>query len=303
MKLAIFGATGYLGTFFCKFALQHPALSKLYLFSRRIHPELLPDPKLEQQIFKENFTRNSALCAVDELLKVGELDALVYIAALSSPSVCEKEPELAWFLNYELYVEIAGKLNASEVPSFYVSTDLVFDGSKAPPAGFTEQTAPRPVSVYAKSKFAAEQFMLELQRGAILRSSLIYGPILPDVAGNLAWMLESMDRGEPLRLFRDEWRTPVFVEDVAQVLLQIVLEGRTGIYHAAGPERLSRVEFGQAIARIRGVYEAQIVECSRKDQEISPPRPEDVSLNTAWTSSRLNFQFSALEDGLRRSLR
>ena len=58
---------------------------------------------------------------------------------------------------------------AAEIPFFFLSTDLVFDGQ----TGNYDESAPvNPLSIYAETKAAAERIVLANPRHTVLRLSL-----------------------------------------------------------------------------------------------------------------------------------
>jgi dTDP-4-dehydrorhamnose reductase len=135
--------------------------------------------------------------------------------------------------------------------------------------------------VYARTKRAAEMLVLESGRGSVVRASLIYGHSPSPAKGVLGWMERAFKDRASLKLFYDEYRTPIHVQDLSAMLLMVSRLKLLGIWHCGGPERLSRVEFGEQVAEGLGYEKSLIVPTSRQDPAISPARPEDVSLNSA----------------------
>jgi dTDP-4-dehydrorhamnose reductase len=76
-------------------------------------------------------------------------------------------------------------------------------------------------------------------------------------------------------LYVNEYRTPLHATDAARALVALVADpAGPGLLHLAGPERLSRWEFGRRFAARHGLRAdlLQPVEC------LDPLRPRDVSL-------------------------
>jgi len=122
----------------------------------------------------------------------------------------------------------------------HLSSDVIFDGEHAP---YAESAPPDPISPYAASKAQAERAVTEeYSRAVIVRTSLIYGfdPLDPRTRQTLA--------GEMPRLFTDEYRCPIFVDDLADALLELAKNKFAGTINIAGPQRLSRYEFGLKLA-------------------------------------------------------
>ncbi|MEE8613374.1 MAG: sugar nucleotide-binding protein, partial [Nitrospirales bacterium] len=82
-------------------------------------------------------------------------------------------------------------------------------------------------------------------RAVIVRPSLIYGIDPPD--HQTQWLLDGMEKGEPVRLFTDEIRCPVWVETLSLALLELVEIDYSGVLHIAGSQALNRWDFGLAI--------------------------------------------------------
>lgn len=131
----------------------------------------------------------------------------------------------------------AARVNARLI---HLSSDVIFDGEHAP---YDENAAPDPISPYGESKARAERAVLdELPRAVIVRTSLIYGfdPLDPRTRQTL--------NGEMPRLFTDEYRCPIFVDDLADALRELAQNEFAGVLNIAGAQRLSRYEFGVKMA-------------------------------------------------------
>ncbi len=128
----------------------------------------------------------------------------------------------------------------------HLSTDLVFDGSSAP---YREEDHPKPLHRYGHAKVEAEQLIRTIcPMSVIVRSSLIYGIRPPD--HQTRWLLQGMEKGEAIRLFTDEIRSPIWVKSLAHALLELASIDYHGFLHIAGPESLNRWDFGMAILQL-----------------------------------------------------
>lgn len=200
---------------------------------------------------------------------------MVHAAAMTVVAACFERPSDAERMNVGVtrtLVELAGECGARLV---FVSTDLVFDGERG---GYAEADEARPTTVYGRTKLAAERIVLGYARGAVVRLPLMYGlPAAPRTTTFLT-QLAAMKSGTRLKLFRDEYRTPIWLEDAAAALERVGDSEFAGLLHAGGPERLSRLEMGRIAAVGLGLGDAAIVDCSQGDLATSEPRPADVSL-------------------------
>lgn len=166
----------------------------------------------------------------------------------------------------------------------HVSTDVVFSGESAP---YTEADEPAPVHEYGRRKAEAERVVRSAAPGAaVARTSLIVRADPPD--RTTAWVLAGLRAGAPVRLFTDELRCPIAVDDLAAQLWEVALlppAERAGTWHLVGPEALSRYALGLLIAARWGLDPAGIV--PTPSRESPAPRPRDARLLSARADAAL----------------
>ena len=226
-------------------------------------------------------------------------EAVVHLAALADADLCEDQRERARAVNAEVPARLATAVAKSCRRFVQVSTDLVFDGERAP---YSEADAARPISVYGRTKLAGERAVVSIlgERACVVRLALAYGP-RPDALSRPSFverMLASAFRGESLPLFVDEIRTPVYVEDAARALA-LLLEDRSSpsLVHLGGPDRCSRFELGTRTLATFGLTSELARASSRSDGPKRAPRPRDVSL-TSSLALALELPSRSLTDGL-----
>ena len=173
----------------------------------------------------------------------------------------------------------------------FISSDLVFDGTKG---DYREDDPTAPLSVYGRTKVAAEQAVLSrIGQGAdclMVRTSLIIGADRFGLTGNLAWMEGLIRSGESIPLFVDEFRNPVAAAELARGLRLLARRAEPGLYHLAGPDKMSRFELGRVLCRAMGWPEKLLQSTRLADLVLDPPRPADVSLNQDRAAAVLGDQ-------------
>jgi dTDP-4-dehydrorhamnose reductase len=166
----------------------------------------------------------------------------------------------------------------------YMSTDALLDGESSP---YAESAEPAPVHEYGRWKQAAELHVRErMPDAAVVRTSLIVRAEPPD--RNSAWVLDLLRRAELVRLFTDELRCPIAVEDLAAQLWEVArlpAERRGGVWHLAGPEAVSRYALGVLLAVRAGLDAGAIVPAP--SASAPAPRPRDLRLLTARADREL----------------
>ncbi len=213
---------------------------------------------------------------------------VIHCAALSRSPACQADPTLARRLNVEVTAQLAEL--AADIPFFFFSSDLVFDGRQG---NYDESAATNPLSVYAETKVAAEQIVLANPKHTVIRASL-NGGVSP--TGDRSFneeMRRAWQEGRTLKFFTDEFRTPLPAAVTARAVWELVARNQPGLYHVAGAERLSRWQIAHLIAARWPQLHPKLEAASLKDYE-GPPRPADASLNCAKVQELLSFPLPGL---------
>lgn len=204
-------------------------------------------------------------------------DAVVHAAALSDPNLCQQNEALSHAVTVKASQTLAAICAARVIPLVFISTDLVFDGNNAP---YSENDPVSPISIYGTHKAEAEiAVRRECRHACICRLPLMFGNGGPVSKSFIQPMLTALRNKTPLRLFIDEFRTPLSAEYAAQGIL-LALSQATGIVHLGGNQRISRYQFGLLLAEILNISDPSITPCLRADVPMAAPRPADVSLKS-----------------------
>ncbi len=231
--------------------------------------------------------------SLEQALDAARPASVVHAAAVADPDLCERDPELARRVNVEGTAALARACARRGVALVALSTDYVFDGSRAFQG---EDDAPRPLSVYGRTKLEAEEAVLASgSRAAVARVPLVtgrgHGP-RGTASEAIAWALRA---GRRVRLFTDQWRTPVDADSVAEAVMTLVRNGSAGRFHLAGPERVSRYGLGLRVAAVLHLPPDLIEPVSYEAKPGEATRPADVSLDGARTRAALGWSPRSLE--------
>ncbi|MGC9502679.1 SDR family oxidoreductase [Baaleninema sp.] len=216
--------------------------------------------------------------AVGEMFETVRPDAVIHAAAVSSPNLCQTHPQLSYAVNVAASVRLAQLCGDRSIPFVFTSSEQVFDGKNSP---YTETDAVCPINLYGEHKAIAEREISQRYPNAtICRMPLMFGCVPPTASSFIQPFLKAMRDGRELKLFVDEFRTPVSGETAAQGLL-LALETITGILHLGGRERISRYEFGLLLKEIFQLPQARIEPCRQAEVNMAAPRPGDVALDSS----------------------
>jgi dTDP-4-dehydrorhamnose reductase len=232
--------------------------------------------------------------AVGELFKRDRPRLVIHCAALSKTPICEANPDLAWKTNVEV-TRVLCEL-AADIPLFFFSTDLVFDGRKG---NYNESDATNPLTVYGRTKVAAEQMVLGNSKHTVIRTSLNAGPTPSGQSSFDEQLLQQWRRGETTKVFVDEFRSPTAAWVTARAIWELVAANASGLFHIAGPQRLSRFEIAEIIAARHPNIPARLEGSSIKDYA-GPRRSPDTSLDSTKARALLSFALPDFAEACRR---
>lgn len=218
---------------------------------------------------------------------------IVHCAALSQSPACQKEPELARRMNVET-TRLLAEL-AEEAPFIFFSTDLVFDGRKG---NYVESDSVNPLSVYAETKVEAEACVLKNPRHTVIRTSLNGGTSRTGNRGFNEQLRNAFASKRPVRLFVDEFRSPIPAIETARAVWNLATRGATGLFHVAGGERLSRWQIGELIAARWPQLHPELQPESLASYE-GAPRSPDTSLDSSKAEALLGAPLPGLSHWLR----
>jgi dTDP-4-dehydrorhamnose reductase len=225
----------------------------------------------------------------DALLVEEALDQLRPRAVIHT-AFRQNDPGL-WAITAEGAANVARAAQTVGARLVHISSDVIFDGERE--GAYTEADPPDPISDYGRAKAAAEALVAEAAPGAaIVRTSLIYGFAPLDI--HTRFILSIADGERDALLFSDEFRCPVFVDDLADALLELAHSDFAGPINIAGGQRLSRHGFGRLLAAAHG-----------RDPNVLRPglnaesglrRPRNCTLDITLARQLLHTQLRGVEE-------
>jgi len=236
--------------------------------------------------------------AIIDIRKPTSIETVVYhfkpkviinCASLSSAVECEKYPEKAYQLNVVGARNVARVAQKNRIRLFYLSSDMVFDGIKG---NYSEEDDPKPMTVYARTKLEGEKAVLSIDlKTVVIRSALLFGVPLGKASSFSDWLEKSLVKKTKIHLFKNQFRTPLYVEDMCRAIAKIVdRKNLAGIFHIGGDEKIDRVAFAQQYAKIRGHSLENAKPVELKDVKSNYYLHPDLSLNNQKIKKAINFK-------------
>lgn len=230
--------------------------------------------------------------ALKETLIKSKAVWVIHAQAMCNLDLCELKPEKTWLVNVTATERLLEALDPGTHRLVYISTEHVFSGRNGP---YREEDTPDPVSVYGKSRAAAERRVLDRYPGTlVIRPGLAIGPSLQGNIGPHDWLKSRILAGRPASYFVDEVRSPVAMDDLMRGILRLILAGAEGIYHLGGPERLSRFEIA---ARLAPRWGSDADVRAKRIHEDTIPRIADCSLVSEKAAAEFGWNPGAFDRG------
>ena len=233
---------------------------------------------------------------------LGALDEIrpslvVHTAGMTSVEECERNPELARYVNTELAQGVAQACGQAGLPLVHISTDHLFAGD-VPQVDENHAVSPR--NVYARTKAEAESRVLDACPDALVVRTNFYG-WGPSYRRSFSdSIIGSLRSGDAVTLFDDVFYTPILIEALVRAIQDLVALRARGIYHVVGDERISKYDFGLRLARHFQLDPSLIGRGALSDQRGLARRPPDMSLSNHKARGLLGRQLGGVDEHLAR---
>ncbi|HEY9213209.1 MAG TPA: dTDP-4-dehydrorhamnose reductase [Ancylobacter sp.] len=232
--------------------------------------------------------------AIARAMDAHEPDIVINAAAYTAVDRAESEPERAILINATAPGLIAAACARHGAGLIHISTDYVFDGTKA--GAYVESDPIAPLGVYGASKAAGEAAVRDaLDKHLIVRTAWVYGAY-----GNnfLKTMLRLASERDRLTIVADQRGCPTATRDIAEGVLAAAeaLKAGTaspGTYHLAGTGVTTWFDFAREIigraARHTGKLPA-MVPITTVDYPTPARRPANSELSSELFAAAFGFR-------------
>ncbi|MDD2631830.1 MAG: dTDP-4-dehydrorhamnose reductase [Bacteroidales bacterium] len=210
--------------------------------------------------------------AVKKMVKEHDIRCIMNAAAYNAVDRAESEPQVANLLNAEAVGNLALAAAQADALFIHVSTDYVFDGTSHQP--ISEDQVPKPISAYARSKYAGEQQALSLnKKTVVVRTSWLYS----EYGSNfMKSMIRLGKEREALGVVYDQIGTPTYAGDLADALLLLLPEfdklSKPEIFHYSNEGVAGWYDFAVAIHKLAGIT-CNVKPIRTSEYPLPAPRP------------------------------
>ena len=232
---------------------------------------------------------------VDKVIKMIRPDTVINASGERNTRYCEKNPDEAYKVNVEGTKNIVDACKTINAKLAFISSDLVFDGTKGK---YSEEDEVNPLSIYGKQKVMAEEIIKDnLDNWLIARASSIYGWD-PGRDNFVSWVIDELKNGQEIQIVYDQYVTPIYAGSLAYILIRLLENNKTGVYHVGEGECVNKYEFVKKIAEVFGFDEKLVKPISSDKLNQNIKTPKDNCLDLTKIKGELNFSGYSIIKGL-----
>jgi dTDP-4-dehydrorhamnose reductase len=211
---------------------------------------------------------------------------------------CEANPEVGRQYHVQATQVMVNWCRQHQAGFVYISTDYVFDGKNPP---YREEDETHPLNRYGQLKLEGEYYIREhLERYVIARTTNVFGWDPETRTPNfLMHVMNTLKKEESIGVPSFLYGNPTYAGDLAAGILDLLAQGKYGLYHIVGSENINRYDWAKKLVEMAGLQGKTV-----KKLETPPPnmvsRPLQSHLDTAKFRSLSRVRLHNVEEGLQR---
>lgn len=235
---------------------------------------------------------------VESVFQTYQPTVVINTAAMTNVDACESEKVACWDMNVNAVAYLIDACKKNKTHLIHLSTDFVFDGENGP---YKESDIPSPLSYYGGSKYEAEKLIQNsnLENWAIARTIIVYGVVEKMSRSNVVlWAKSALEKGEPINVVDDQFRSPTHGRDLAKGCLLIAEKKANGIFHLSGKETMSILELVERVADYYQLDKSIISPIKSQTLNQAAKRPPITGFDLSKSQKELGYDPVSFEEGL-----
>ena len=225
-----------------------------------------------------------------------QIKTVIHCAAMTNVDECERHPQQAILVNKDLVDQIVLLCARKRVKVVFISSDAVYNGELTELHKETEVATP--VSVYGKTKLAAENIVLSNRNNLVFRTNM-YGFNYREKESFSEWIIKQLSQDAQLNMFYDCLFSPLLVNTLVDLINQAIKKDLSGLYNLCATGSISKYQMGCMIKNVfslRGI----INRVSMDDFCFFAPRTHNMGMDNSKIQKDLGVSIETIEDGVRK---
>lgn len=220
---------------------------------------------------------------------------IVNLAALTNVDECERNPQHAYLANVRIVENLSKWIqsNGDKCHLVQISTDQVYDG----PGPHTEDDITLS-NYYGFSKYAGELAAAAVS-STILRTNF-FGPSQCPARMSLSdWLVQSLNRGDPITVFDDVHFSPLSLQRLVQLLELLIVRRQQGVFNLGSREGMSKADFAFALAGVLGLPTKNVSKGTSEKINLAAYRPKDMCMDSTRFEEVFGIQLPTLQEEIK----
>ncbi len=238
--------------------------------------------------------------AIRAIVRENDVKAIVNCAAYTNVDAAETNQELAELLNAKAPENLAIAMKEVGGMLVHISTDYVF-GKEPYNTPCREDQKGTPTGVYGVTKLHGEQNILASGCDyIIIRTAWLYS----EFGKNFVKTMLNLTSTRPeLKVVFDQVGTPTYAYDLAQAIVAILANPKTGIYHYSNEGVCSWFDFTKMIAEYSGQTNCNIKPCHSEEFPSPVKRPSFSVLDKTKIKETFKLEIPYWTDSLKKCIK
>ena len=237
----------------------------------------------------------SNLTSIENAINKINPNIVINVAGITNVESCEKNVELANFVNIKLPKMLALLCNKHNIKMVQISTDHLTNGLLP---YFDELCDPFPLNNYGYTKLMAENEVLNVcPRALVIRTNFYgWGPSYRKSFSD--YIISNLRDNKPIKLFTDVYFTPIIICKLVDVIHELLTKNLFGLFNVVGDERISKFMFGKKIAQVFMLDDNLVLPDLIINRKDLTKRPHDMSMSNKKASFYLDKNIGNINDHL-----
>lgn len=224
-------------------------------------------------------------------LQEGNFNCGIICAAVSDIEEAYRFPERSQQINVVNTLRTLQLFKCHQIKPIFFSSDLVFGNSRD---WYLESDPLQPTTLYGHQKAAVEEFMREeMSEFLVFRTSKLMSMNLHP-RNILTPIILALQNSREIKLFRNQFISPIFIEDIALAVGLAIAKKLSGIYHLSNNERYSRIDLAHNVAKYLGTKGHFFQEVDVEDFPFSEKRGHFFTIKSDAFQRATGFTFTPL---------
>lgn len=226
----------------------------------------------------------------DQLAKVFERNKVDYVincVALANVDQCEKDKDLANFLNAQFPRILATASKSVGAKIVHISTDHLH-GSLSHSTLIKESMPPSTCNHYAETKLAGEEYIQEITNNHLILRTNFFGNSMSSKPSYSDWLRDSLQQGREVNIPSGIYFNPVHYTTLIELAHKLMQKRANGVFNISCDSFIEKIDFAMSIAKAYGLNKSLIKSCHKyQDANRFPKRPNWMCLDNSKVSSVL----------------